>query len=389
MSSSNHTSAAVISEDRWLTGQEKLQSVPSCADLPTKWKSAMTLKSMKLLAKRCNCPSRWQNVRTKTEMARLIDGKVVESNKFLETVRHFTFDNYVTMGVSNLRFFLSSSLSKTRRKLNDTTKENYNNQRTLLFESVIKPAVEAAVHIVPSGSGAHIGYGYILTCAHCVVHDDVDDDDPAKNKVGRIVELVTARGKAFGAICVMACDKTDLALLHIPSSSSSFDDCSITRLELGCLKVGPKGSDSNGTKIFAIGNPCDTDLETKVKNKSTGFFPFHVSEGNLVTKVSEEIASKDGLGRQIHNAWTYWGHSGCPLVTTIDNFGPCIVGLHNSWDDRNGNRHGITLDEISLFVRGASVELPSCYRLKCEHNCDEILEGCSKKRSSYFLRPRN
>jgi len=236
---------------------------------------------------------------------------------------------------------------------------------------------------------AHIGYGYILTCAHCVVHDDVDDDDPAKNKVGRIVELVTARGKAFGAICVMACDKTDLALLHIPSSSSSYDDCSITRLELGCLKVGPKGSDSNGTKIFAIGNPCDTDLETKVKNKSTGFFPFHVSEGNLVTKVSEEIARKDGLGRQIHNAWTYWGHSGCPLVTTIDNFGPCIVGLHNSWDDRNGNRHGITLDEISLFVRGASVELPSCYRLKCEHNCDEILEGCSTKRSSYFLRPRN
>ena len=120
------------------------------------------------------------------------------------------------------------------------------------------------------------------------------------------------------------------------------------------MDIGPAGSDSDGSSIFAVGNPCDIDLETEAGTpRRNGFYPFHVSEGRLESKISLQQCKKDGLGRQIHSAWTYWGHSGCPLIgmlTGKNGLEPLILSVHNSWDDRNGNRHGISLDEISNFV---------------------------------------
>ena len=166
--------------------------------------------------------------------------------------------------------------------------------------------------------------------------------------MGCIVELVTAHGKQIGAVCTKIDNDVDLALLQIPSHLQN-------DLMLSSMDIGTTGSDSDSFSIFALGNPCDIDLETDSETqRKNGFFPFHVSEGRLESKISSKKSKRDDLGRQIHSAWTYWGHSGCPLIGMVhgeNGLEPYILSIHNSWDERNGNRHGISLDEIISFVR--------------------------------------
>merc|ERR1711976_194593 len=138
------------------------------------------------------------------------------------------------------------------------------------------------------------------------------------------------------------------------------------------------GDDDENDNVFALGNPCDFDLESVTKRSRNGFDPFHVSWGRLVTTISANTAKRKGVGTLIHSCWTYWGHSGCPLVHVIiqgerddgddeddddnnNNSTTCtendndmkavIVGIHNSWDDSNCNRHGIPLNIIRDFIR--------------------------------------
>ena len=42
----------------------------------------------------------------------------------------------------------------------------------------------------------------------------------------------------------------------------------------------------------------------------------------------------------------YWGHSGASF---FNNNGE-IVGMHNSWNDKNANRYGISLLGIAKFI---------------------------------------
>ena len=186
-----------------------------------------------------------------------------------------------------------------------------------------------------------------------MIHDDYDDEnDTDIAKKGRVVELVNASGQTFGAVCIDSSIKSDIAMLQIPTQV-------LEGISLGSIKLAERGADMDGTNIFALGNPCDFDLEARTKEEAlrkNGYFPFHVSEGKLERKITSTQAKKMGLGTQIHSAWTYWGHSGCPLVALMtgesgnDNTA-YIVGLHNSWDDRNGNRHGVSLDELLFFCR--------------------------------------
>ena len=117
-------------------------------------------------------------------------------------------------------------------------------------------AGRAAVHLVPSGSGVHIGGGLVLTCAHCVDHDDDEDDEedrddgePQKRdfaggssrpltrtervayeaavvawrlaapagpeRVGRLKMCVTASGVHRVGACVHVDEANDLALLRL------------------------------------------------------------------------------------------------------------------------------------------------------------------------------
>lgn len=61
------------------------------------------------------------------------------------------------------------------------------------------------------------------------------------------------------------------------------------------------------------------------------------------------------IGALKHTCWTYWGHSGAPLIHA-DTRAPgggdfALVGLHSSWDDRTGMRRGVALVAIRAFLR--------------------------------------
>ena len=333
-----------------------LEIAPSLCDFTIEWKK-LKLKEMKQIALRANAPSSWQSIKTKIKMMECLREKAQEYSDFVDTVRQFSLDDYLAMGCDNIGG-QQTLASRSRNKQDDSSIDQ-------LFRKSIMKVLEASVHIIPSGSGIHIGGGIIVTCAHCVAHDDdiddddIDDDDIDDDnkdgdnesdieKIGRIVELINARGQCFGSICIAACSNIDLALLKINSKDSSNNPMHQS------IDIAPQGFDVDGLNIFALGNPCDIDLESR-KYRKNGYFPFHVSQGKLIKKISKDAAKRYRLGRLVHNAWTYWGHSGCPLIavrkeTHSTDHAIFIVGLHNSWDDRNGNRHGVRLDDIRSFV---------------------------------------
>lgn len=53
------------------------------------------------------------------------------------------------------------------------------------------------------------------------------------------------------------------------------------------------------------------------------------------------------IGALMHDCWTYWGHSGAPLV--LRNTGS-LVGVHSSWDDETGMRRGVPWEALVSFL---------------------------------------
>jgi hypothetical protein len=130
-----------------------IQTAQSCSNLvpSSGWKSSLTLKQMKLVCQRTNCPSQWQSIRKKAKLAGLLSEKVVEHSEFLTTIRRKTFAEYLTMGLANV----STSLKRQSRKRKcGGVKVDESARRTP--ESPIETALAAAVHIIPSGSGGKL-----------------------------------------------------------------------------------------------------------------------------------------------------------------------------------------------------------------------------------------
>ena len=113
--------------------------------------------------------------------------------------------------------------------------------------------------------------------------------------------------------------------------------------------AGPWGAPRPGTHA---GSPYDWDLEAARGAAPTknGFTPFWVSGGVLQGPIAAAAAADKGVGPQRHSCWTYWGHSGCPLVGADG----AVLALHNSWDDSNGQRHGVPLAAMRAFVAAAA-----------------------------------
>lgn len=67
------------------------------------------------------------------------------------------------------------------------------------------------------------------------------------------------------------------------------------------------------------------------------------------------------IGSLMHDAWTYWGHSGAPLLLRGGEGG--LVGLHSIWDEGTGMRHGVPAAAIESslgeWLDGAGREVRS------------------------------
>lgn len=61
----------------------------------------------------------------------------------------------------------------------------------------------------------------------------------------------------------------------------------------------------------------------------------------------QDVQDNADIGSLEHDCWTYWGHSGAPLIAAESGE---VIGLHSSWDDETGMRKGIGWEAIDAFL---------------------------------------
>ena len=244
----------------------------SLLDLPTGWEKALSLRTLKQVAARASLECGWQAIGTehRAELVAALAERAAEWRSFVASVLP-----------------LDAALEKAAPRHKKTS-----TKVDLARRAAVEAAVRASVHLVPSGSGVHLGGGVVLTCAHCVDHDDDDqadsegggDGEPRKRdyaggssrpltrtervayeaavvawrasapagpeRVGRLKLCVTASGAHRIAACVAADDVRDLALLQIEGAHPPEG--------LGALALGAEGDDATGTAVLAVGNPSSS-----------------------------------------------------------------------------------------------------------------------------------
>ena len=73
----------------------------------------------------------------------------------------------------------------------------------------------------------------------------------------------------------------------------------------------------------------------------------------MVWREAKDVHDNSEIGALKHDCWTYWGHSGAPLITAESGE---VIGLHSSWDDQTGMRRGISWEALNGFLREWCIE---------------------------------
>ncbi|KAJ0415778.1 trypsin-like cysteine/serine peptidase domain-containing protein [Aspergillus carlsbadensis] len=182
--------------------------------------------------------------------------------------------------------------------------------------------------------------GWILTCAHCF--GESEDEWRAQRRKW----LLAHGGVAVEVECMFWDARRDLALgrivcvegAHVPDA-------------FACVMLPPSRLKGEGVymraPIVCIGQPGADDLESE-RPRKTDYALVEISEGRLrglIPRADPQDNSEIGTLR--HDAWTYWGHSGAPLLCRETG---TLLGLHSSWDDETAMRHGVPLAAIREFL---------------------------------------
>ncbi|KAK4985946.1 hypothetical protein LTR50_005609 [Elasticomyces elasticus] len=203
--------------------------------------------------------------------------------------------------------------------------------------------------------------GLLLTCSHCIAEEAADLES------NQTKWLLFASGRTVQAQCIAWDPKRDLALLQIiaaqgdesapPATTTNHDTASFsTANSFG----GPYPSISLSpslptlhTPLFCIGHPGSFDLESTLPGAKTNYAILHLSTGAYrgLARLQDPHDNAE-IGALRHDCWTYWGHSGAPLVEEATG---CLVGLHSSWDEETGMRRGVPLVAIERFLRACTV----------------------------------
>jgi S1-C subfamily serine protease len=192
--------------------------------------------------------------------------------------------------------------------------------------AISTPEVRAAIRRVQpaclrlgSASGVNLTRsGLVLTNAHVA------------GRTGKILIAQFPDGGKFRATCVALDRPLDLALCRLNATGT---------LPFANVAETPPPV---GARVVCIGQPG----ASTPKGDKTGYQPFHVSVGSIRGYHDDPLGNQEILGRAMHDAWTYWGHSGSPL---FDDKGR-IVAIHNSWNPDNGMRHAVPLQAIRRFL---------------------------------------
>ncbi|KAK4903156.1 hypothetical protein LTR27_000084 [Elasticomyces elasticus] len=188
--------------------------------------------------------------------------------------------------------------------------------------------------------------GLLLTCSHCV-GDSADASEMAKDHW-----LLFADGRIVRAKCIAWDGGRDLALLRVIAAQARSGDATvnassaITTPSFPTIALSDAPPKRNAA-LHCIGHPGSEDLEVDKSGVATGYDCLHISEGRyrgLAT--GQDVHDNSEIGALKHDCWTYWGHSGAPL---IDDHG-MLVGLHSSWDDETGMRRGVAWEAVKAFL---------------------------------------
>jgi hypothetical protein len=217
----------------------------------------------------------------------------------------------------------------------------------------VVPLLHAVAHIMQPAAGTAVLLSprLALTCAHCVsaegdAPESADSEDSeasasegaAPTRVGRLKLLLTFSGAVLAARCVAVDEGADLALLRVEAAGGGPLPEAFPRVLRACER-SPWGA-----RVVCNGNPSEFNGEA-ARETRIRFAPpvFHTSGGRLVGATA---SAQRGLGGSEHTCWTYWGHSGAPLLDAEGR----VVGLHNSWDPGTGTRHAVTGEAVGAFV---------------------------------------
>lgn len=201
-------------------------------------------------------------------------------------------------------------------------------------------ALESTLIFAQSEAGTGVcidSRGWILTCAHCF------GETAQEWKAERRKWMLYYTGLAVEVECRAWDLRRDLALAKIiriemerePNGYPIFSHVSLATDQYP------------STPIFCIGQPGADDLESTAPRK-TAYDLIEVSNGRLCGLIPEaDPHDNSEIGVLKHDAWTYWGHSGAPLLRQADG---TLLGLHSSWDDSTAMRHGVPLVAIRVFL---------------------------------------
>ncbi len=192
------------------------------------------------------------------------------------------------------------------------------------LRGAIRRVQPAAVRL-GGGSGVNLTkFGTILTAAHVV------------DSQGKRFGVEFPDGTAVTAVVTAIDHDLDLALLAVEAGGDALPWASVAT-----------AAPPRGTTVVAIGQPG-----TRTPGgEATGYQPWHVSVGQIRGTRGDALADQS-LGGTMHDAWTYWGHSGSPL---FDGSGR-IVALHNSWDSSTAMRHAVRHEAIVHFLDAHGVK---------------------------------
>ncbi|KAK4446414.1 trypsin-like cysteine/serine peptidase domain-containing protein [Podospora aff. communis PSN243] len=220
-------------------------------------------------------------------------------------------------------------------------------KQRLLLASPLPPSkapLQAALVFAQAEAGTAVSIhpsGLLLTCAHCIAETSSELD------LAKTHYLLFASGTVVAAKCIDWDGKRDLALLRITAAQRGAAGELFPSMEIA--EEAPKV----GTKLLCVGHPVSEDLECEKEGVATGYDVLHVSKGAFRGYADgQDLHDNEDIGALMHDCWTYWGHSGAPLVEVKTGK---LIGVHSSWDDETGMRRGVGIEAIREFVKGKGI----------------------------------